>query len=140
MRDFFQNLNYKFSGFMRGRYGRDKLYNIFSIAAVILIILSFIPPLRFLIYIALAVLIFSLYRTLSRNLSARQKELETYERIEHAVTGKFRLWKNMWKYRGTHKYVKCPDCKTYIRIRKPPKGKTIRISCPKCGNSIEKRT
>ena len=140
MRNFFENLSYRLSGFMRGRYGRDKLYNVFCIVALVMIILSFIRPLHFFIYLALAVLIFTIYRALSKNIQARQKELEVYERIEHAVTGRVRILRDQWKYRDTHLYVKCPSCKTYIRIKKPPKGKTIRINCPKCGNTIEKRT
>jgi len=140
MRDFFQNLGYKISVFMQGRYGRDKLYNVLSITAVIFIILSFFPPLRFFIYIALAILIWSLYRTLSKNISARRRELEAFERVGHAITGKFSILRKKWKYRDTHIYVKCPHCKTYIRLRKPPKGKTIRINCPRCKNTFEKRT
>ena len=140
MRNFFENLSYKLSVFMEGRYGRDRLYNVLSIAALVFLILSFIPPLRFFVYIALAIIIWSLFRVLSKNIPARRKELEVFEKAFHSVTGQVKLLKRKWADRNTHIYVKCPNCKTYIRLRKPPKGKTISITCPKCHNRVEKRT
>lgn len=140
MRNFFENLSYKLSVFMEGRYGRDRLYNFLSIAALVFLILSFIPPIRFFVYIALAVIIWSMFRVLSRNLPARRKELETYEKVFGSVSGNVKMLKRRWTERDTHLYIKCPNCKTYIRIKKPPKGKTISVTCPKCQNRTEKRT
>ena len=140
MRNFFENLGYKISVFMEGRYGRDKLYSVLSIVAVVCLILSFIPPLRFFVYIALAVIIWSLFRALSKNIPARRKELEVFEKAVHSVTSNVKLLKRRWEDRNTHIYVKCSNCKTYIRVKKPPKGKTISITCPKCHNKTEKRT
>ena len=140
MRDFFQNLSYKIQVFMQGRYGRDELSGALSIAAIVFLILAFIRPLRFCVYIAIIILIWSLYRSYSKNRAAREKELNTYLRIKNTVVSKFRLLKNMWRDRNTHIYVKCPNCKSYIRLKKPPKGKNIRINCPKCQNSFTKTT
>lgn len=140
MRNFFENLSYKLSVFMEGRYGRDRLYNFLSIAALVFLILSFIPPIRFFVYIALAVIIWSMFRVLSRNLPARRKELEAYEKVFGSVSGNVKMLKRRWTERDTHLYIKCPNCKTYIRIKKPPKGKAISVTCPKCQNRTEKRT
>ncbi|MCF0228898.1 MAG: hypothetical protein HUJ76_04290 [Parasporobacterium sp.] len=140
MRNFFENLSYKFQGLMRDRYGVDQLSKTLNIAALVFIILSLFGPLGFFRYIALAVLIWSLVRSFSKNKAARVRELEAYLRITKSVTDKFNLVKRMIKERNTHLYCKCPNCKAMVRISKPPKGKTIRINCPKCKNSFEKRT
>ena len=140
MRNFFQDLSYKFQVFMQGRYGRDELSGALSITALVFLILAFIRPLRFFVYIAIIILIFSLYRSFSRNHAARIKELNTYLKIKNTVVSKFKLVKGMWRDRNTHIYVKCPSCKQYIRLKKPPKGKNIRITCPKCQNSFTKNT
>ena len=140
MRNFFNDLSYKFSVFMQGRYGRDELSRATTIAAIVFLILSLFRPLHFFVYIALAVLIWSVYRSFSKNRAARERELNAYYKAKNAVTGKFKLLRGMWRDRNTHIYVKCPNCKTYVRISRPPRGKRIRITCPKCRNTIEKNT
>ena len=125
---------------MQNRYGRDELSLAMSIAALVFVILALFRPLRFFIYIALAVLIWSLFRSMSKNRPARMKELDFYLKCKNSVISKFKLIKNMIKDRNTHSYVRCPSCKTYIRISKPRKGIRIMITCPKCANQFEKRT
>lgn len=140
MRRWMEDFSYKMANFMQGRYGRDPLTRVLNVIVVILLVLSIIFPLRFLWYIGLAILIYSIYRMFSRNHAARVKELNVWLKIKDTVIGKCKLVKGMWKDRETHIYVKCPNCKTYIRLRKPPKGKNILINCPKCRNSFEKHT
>jgi len=140
MRNFFSDLSYKISVFMQGRYGRDELSRTTTIAAIVCLVLSIFRPLHFFVYIALAILIWSIYRSFSKNRTARERELEAYRKIKDTIANKFKLIKGMWRDRNTHIYVKCPNCKTYVRISKPPKGKRIRITCPKCRNTIEKNT
>jgi len=140
MRNFFSDLSYKFSVFMQGSYGRDELSRAITIAAIGGVVLSTFRPLHFFVYIALAILIWSAYRSFSKNRTARERELEAYRKIKDTIVNKFKLIKSMWRDRNTHIYVKCPNCRTYVRISKPPKGKRIRITCPKCRNTIEKNT
>lgn len=140
MRRFFDNLSYKMSAFMQGRYGKDELNSTLTGATIVFLILSLIRPLRFFWFIALAAIIVLIFRTCSRNHSKRAQELDTYLKIKNTVVAKFKLYKNMFNDRKTHKYIKCPNCKAMVRIPKPPKGKNIRITCPKCKNSFEKRT
>lgn len=140
MRRWLDDLSYKLQNFMQGRYGRDELNRAITIAAIVCLILSIIRPLHFFVYIALAILIWSIFRSLSRNHAAREKELNAYLNIKNTVVSKFKLVKGMIRDRNTHIYAKCPNCKTYVRISKPPKGKRIRITCPKCRNSFEKNT
>ncbi|MBQ9030363.1 MAG: hypothetical protein IJ106_02760 [Parasporobacterium sp.] len=140
MRRWLEDLSYKMQTFMQGRYGRDELTRVLIGAAFVFLILSLFRPLGFFSYIALAILIWDLFRTFSKNHAGRQKERDAYLKIKNTVTGKFRLLKGMWRDRNTHIYVKCPNCRTMIRLAKPPKGKHIMITCPKCRNSFEKHT
>ena len=140
MRNFFQDLSYKLQTFMQGRYGRDELSGVLSIAAIVFLILSLFSPLRFFWYIAVAVIIWSLFRSLSRNRAGREKELNAYLKIKKTIVSKFKLIRGMWRDRNTHVYIKCPGCKSYIRMKKPPKGRNIQITCPKCHNTFIKNT
>jgi hypothetical protein len=140
MRKWFSNLGYKISGFMQGRYGYDELSRFLSIAGIIIMFVSCIPYLHLLYFPGLAMLVWSWYRIFSRNIYKRQMERSRYLDIRDKTVQKFRMRKSMWRDRKTHKYYKCPGCKTFVRITKPGKGKRIMVTCPKCRRSFEKRT
>lgn len=140
MKRFFAQLGYKFNGFMQGRYGYDELSRCLSITGLLTMIVSGLPYIHFLYIIAFAMLIWAWFRTLSRNIYKRQIERNKYLMVKNKLTQKFRLYKRIWKERKTHKYYKCPGCKTTVRIVKPEKGRTITITCPKCRQSFKKRT
>lgn len=125
---------------MQGRYGYDELSRFLSITGLILMLLFFLLRINILYLIALALVIWSCFRSFSRNIYKRQAERYKYLNLRNKVLQKFRFYKNIWRDRKTHKYYKCPVCKSVVRITKPGKGKTIKIRCPKCGNNFEKRT
>ena len=127
MRNFLQRLAYKMQQFMYGRYGMDELGRFLNIAAIVVLIISILPGLRFLYYIAFILMIFVLYRCYSKNISKRAKERQ-----------KFLSIKNMWYTRKTHRYFKCKSCKAVLKVPKH-KGK-IEITCPKCRKKIIKKT
>jgi DNA-directed RNA polymerase subunit RPC12/RpoP len=140
MKKWLENFKYSLQRFMQGRYGYDELSWFFSIAGLILLLLSALPYLSILYFIAIALLIWSWFRAFSKNVYKRQIERSKYLNIKNKVTQKFRLCKNVWHERKTHKYYKCPHCKAVVRVIKPEKGRTINIHCPKCGNSFNKKT
>jgi hypothetical protein len=140
MRKWFSTLGYKMSAFMQGRYGYDELSRFMFIIALILMILSRFPHLHLLYIPGFVLLMWSWVRTTSRNIYKRQTERNRYLSIKNKFTGKFRLLKGRWRDRKTHRYYKCPSCKAMVRIVKPPKGKRIMVTCPKCRHSFEKRT
>jgi len=140
MKKFFSQLGYKFNGFMQGRYGYDELSRLLALSGCIIILLSTIPPIRFLYIIGFVMLVWSWFRTLSRNIYKRQLERNKYLSIKNKLLQKIRLYKRIWKERKSHKYYKCPGCKTMVRIIKPGKGKNITITCPKCKERFKKRT
>ena len=135
-----QRFNYDLQRHMQGRYGFDEFSRFLSIAALVLVLLFSFLHFTLLYLIAFALLIWAWVRSFSRNIYKRQVERNKYLDMRNKAMQKFRLYKNMWRDRKTHKYYKCPDCKAVVRIAKPGKGKKIKICCPKCGNNFEKRT
>jgi hypothetical protein len=140
MKKWFSNLGYKLSGFMQGRYGYDELSRFLTITGLVMMIISSFSYLHFLYFISVALLVWSWVRTFSRNIYKRQMERSKYLRIRNKLMQRFRLKKRIWQERKTHRYYKCPNCKSMVRITKPGRGKKIMITCPKCRQSFEKRT
>ena len=151
MKQFFQNIGYKLQRAMQGRYGTDELNRALSIGSIGLFILSLIlarvtqtedgsasVAASILYYIALAGIIFYCIRTYSKKLEKRRAERTAYLNLVNRVKNFFNLQKRKWTERKTHVYFKCPKCKKQLRV---PKGKgNLRITCPGCGEVIEKRT
>lgn len=131
----------RFMRFMYGRYGMDE-FNFFLLvfAMVVLIIAIFVPVPASLIIrlIALVATAFAVFRALSKNRYARNKELKAYNKIRFAITGVFKRIKIRFSQRKTHRFYRCPECKTTVRV---PKGRgKIKISCPKCGNAFIRKS
>ena len=122
--------------FMYGRYGVDQFGNFLFISYIILFVISlFVPFVSFLCY---AVIIYSLYRMFSKQIYKRNMENEWFLAKTSGIRKLFNRQENKWKYRKTHKYLKCPHCHQYLRV---PKGKgDITITCPTCHQQFDKRT
>lgn len=130
----------KLQKFMYGRNGTDRLSRFTSIMAVVFLLLSMIiRGMREVFFVlALAALIFTYYRTFSKNLAARRKENNDFINFGFRVKEKFRLRRDMWSQRKEFRFFKCPSCGAMLRV---PRGKgKIRIVCKKCGTAFEKRT
>ena len=141
MKNWLSNLRYRLQRFMQGRYGvPDELSRFLLFAEWVLIILACLfRPLRFLMIAALALMGYSLFRTFSRNIPKRQTERAKYLRFRSAIRSQFRLWKNQWRDRKTHRYYRCPHCKAVARIPKPTRHGTITITCPKCAMRFDRK-
>ncbi len=139
-RGFLSRAGYGFQRFMIGRHGIDEFYVFINIIITVLLILLLITRNRILSFFILLMLCYNLFRSLSKNGYKRQHELDAYLKVKVKVTSFFRHLKNIWRDRKTHLYYSCPSCKTWVRVPKPPKGKKINITCPKCGNSFIKKT
>lgn len=125
-----------FRNFMYGRYGIDQLGNCLFVLYLISAILSLVfPPLIILSYL---LIIYSLFRMFSKQYYKRRAENELYLKKTAGIRKTINRQKNKWKYRKTHKYLKCPHCHQYLRV---PKGKgNITITCPTCHQQFDKRT
>ena len=138
MKSWFKNIGYKMQAWMQGRYGLDELNTALAVVSLGLLLLSNIPGLGFLYILSMALLIWSMVRCYSRKLDKRRSERAAYLRFTGRIKGWFVLQKRRITDHKTYRYYRCPMCRTIARV---PAGKgRIRISCPCCTNSFEKKT
>ena len=120
----------KFQQFMMGRYGGDK-FNLFLLILALVFSLAsraFWP----LMVLAYALLAYGLFRMLSKNRAARQRELFAFLKVWGPVENWFKFQATRWKQRKIYKYFRCPRCKQRLRA---PRGRgKIQVTCQKCGN------
>ncbi len=136
MKDFFENGRRRMREFMTGRYGTDEFSRFLLIAALVLLFLSLFSRLGILYYVALACLIYTFYRTLSRNYGKRRAENESFLRRTSGIRKKLRVQKRRFDERKEYRYFKCPSCGQDVRV---PRGKGhIRITCPKCRTQFDR--
>lgn len=121
--------------FMYGRYGADQLYTFLVVITLILTIAKFFTDSIILSVVICLLWGWILFRMLSRNIYARQRENNFYLKIKNGIVGFFSLRKRKWKDRKTHVYKKCPHCKATLRLPKK-KGKHG-VNCPKCKEHFE---
>lgn len=145
MNNFFSKL----ANFMQGRYGNDNLnialgvvWLIINIINTVFIRIFWVNVIIHLILILIFALI--LFRTLSRNISKRTRENETFlyyynrtkpfrDKIKpffQKVVAWFNLQSRKIKDRKTHRYIKCPYCKATIRV--PFRKGKHSVNCPRC--------
>lgn len=135
----FQNLKMKFFQFMQGRYGGNDGLNIglMAIYLVLAILKTFIRNsfVEWIIYVlSMAVLIYSVFRMLSRNIPARQAENARFMRFWYKIKPKLVLVKDRVKDIKTKRYRTCPHCKNVLRL--PYKRGKHNVRCPKCGKDF----
>ena len=129
-----RNLGAKFRAglfrFMSGRYGTDRLNTVILCVGVAASILSaFLQHLligRIAWVLSYALMIWAIFRSLSRNINKRYQE-----------NRRFLLMLDRIKDRK-NRYVLCPRCRQTVRVPRH-KGK-IAITCPKCKERFQRRT
>ena len=124
--------------FMQGRYGTDDFYKFLFWVALIGIVINWLFKSQLLSFAVTLILVYAMYRVLSKNHSARYAENQRYLQ----ATAKIRYWfdqqKKLMEERKYHHIYTCPKCRQKIRI---PKGKgKIMIRCPKCHHEFQKRS
>lgn len=129
---FFNNLNDKMMNFMVGRNGVDKLARWCLGGAVVLTIVNMIVPNIFLMLLSYLLLFYCLFRTFSKNVSARQAENEKFENLFSRTKSKTTSAKTKFEHRKTTVYFKCEECGQSLSV---PKGKgKLKVTCPKCSH------
>jgi len=128
----------KLMRFMTGRYGMDHLSRFLSYVSLALIVLNLFFRTTVLWILAIAALVWTYVRILSRNHEKRRRENERYLQMKYKLTGGVRDWIDRQKQRRDYVFFRCPDCHAMLRV---PRGKgKIRITCRKCGNAFERKT
>ncbi len=128
----------KMQQFTAGRYGSDRFTLFLTILGLVSASLGNFKYLRFLYFVGVAMIIFGLFRSLSKNYEARRKELNWYLVWSEKPKAQIKLLMNKIRDRKTHRYFKCKECKTVLRV---PRGRgKIEITCPKCRKKTIKKT
>ena len=129
-RQFTAKLSSGLRSFMAGRYGTDRLNMVIlcaGLAASILSSLVRVTPLNLVFWLlSYGLMIWAIFRTLSRNTYKRYQEnrkfLQIFDRLKDRQ----------------HRYFDCPKCRQMVRV---PRGKgKISITCPRCREKFIKKT
>ena len=123
--------------FMYGRYGSDQLNMFLLIVYLAALLLSGLPGLGILEFIALVLMVWSLFRMLSRNFLARRAENARFLKLVGPVVRWCRLRRTIYRDKE-HRYFKCPGCGQHLRV---PRGKgKITVNCRSCGASFQEKS
>ena len=124
--------------FMQGRYGTDDFYKFLFWVALIGIVINWFFKSQLLSFAVTLILVYAMYRVLSKNHSARYAENQRYLQATAKIHYWFDQQKKLMEERKYHHIYTCPKCRQKIRI---PKGKgKIMIRCPKCHHEFQKRS
>ena len=123
--------------FMYGRYGNDSLNLFFIVLYLSLYLLFALTHFELFYWISLVLVFVSLFRLLSRNIPARQKENAQFMRLAGPVIQWYRFQRTMRRDKD-HRYFKCPNCGQQLRV---PLGKgKITVTCRSCGASFQENS
>ena len=116
--------------FMAGRYGTDKLnMAILSVGLAVSLLSVFFrhPPVNLLLVVlSYGLMIWAIFRTLSRNTYKRYQENRKFLQIVGRLKDR------------NNRYFDCPKCHQMVRV---PRGKgKISITCPRCKEKFVRKT
>ena len=123
--------------FMYGRYGNDQL-NVFLIGTYLVLYLLFLlTRFEILYWVCCVLIVFSLFRLLSRNLPRRREENARFLKLAGPTIQWLRLRRTIARDKE-HRYFKCPNCGQQLRV---PRGKwKITVTCRGCGASFQEKS
>lgn len=123
--------------FFYGRRGMDQLGFALLIASLILSLLSSILRIGILSLLSMAAWIYALYRMLSKNISAREKENQWFLSKYTPVASSVKQARVRFKNRKIYLYYRCPNCKAWLRLPRNIGEKTV--TCGKCQSTFKKK-
>ena len=128
----------KLRRFMYGRYGSDTLNLALLIAGLVIAFIAQLVRFWPLTLISYALYIYAIFRMMSRNVQARQKEYYSFLKVWTPVQKWFRIRKTAFRERKQYKYFKCPNCHQQLRA---PRGRgKILVTCQRCHKQFNQKT
>ncbi len=128
----------KLRDFMIGRYGNDSLGHFLMGVSLVSLLLSSVFRSLLLRWIAWGLLIWEIYRFVSRDVGKRSQENTMFYALKNKFTADARQKKTEWAQRNEYRYFRCPNCGQKLRV---PTGRgKISITCPKCQNEFIKKS
>ncbi len=120
--------------FFYGRNGVDPLGKfsmvIYLMVAIVNVFVRNLSSRYLLMTVQWIILAFILFRILSRNIYARQRENQVFERVFQKFKSPLKLLGDRIKNIKTKRYRTCPNCKAVSRL--PIKRGKHFVKCPKC--------
>ncbi len=125
--------------FFAGRYGIDGygrfLLVVYIIVAIVNVFVKNVTATKIIFAVQWLLLIYIIFRILSRNIYARQKENAAYNKLFYKVQPKFKNFVSRIKDLGIKRYRKCPNCKAVMRL--PIKRGKHTVKCVSCGQQFK---
>jgi len=123
--------------FMYGRYGNDTLNNFLLVLFLVLYVLYAITSFYLFNLLSTVVLVWEVFRMLSRNLAKRRAENAKFNELAAPVIKWWRLRRTIRRDKD-HVYFKCPSCAQQLRV---PRGKgKITVTCRSCGAVFQEKS
>ncbi len=131
---------------MYGRYGNDHLNMAIMLASLAVgVFAMFVGGLVDLVLTLVQFMLLGLWvmRAFSRNISKRREENMAFLRFWTKFKKRFNNFSGVTSFFARlkdreHKYFKCPNCKSRLRV---PRGRgMITISCPRCKTKFDKKS
>jgi LSD1 subclass zinc finger protein len=130
-----QGLKNKLSVFMQGRYGMDALYKALLFLLVVLLVLNLIIASPVPYFLSLACFFIMLWRVFSKNRVKRAEENKKYLALREKARKSLLQLRSRFRDRNTHRYRKCPGCRTTLRLQK--KIGQNHVKCPVCSREFD---
>ena len=121
--------------FFAGRYGADTIYYFLFVESLICLVLGAVFRSLLLNGISLLLLLYALWRAMSRNVWKRQRENLRFRRFLGRLRAPFSRAIARVRYRKTHVFRRCPSCKNHLRLPKKKGQHTVR--CPRCNRLFD---
>ena len=125
----------RFQRFMADRNGIDRLCRFMFIVYMVFVIMNIFANSLVIYILSLLLMAFTVFRIFSRNLWKRQRENLFYIRESERVKSFLLRQRNRFRDRKTHKYVKCGNCKSHLRVKRVKGEHTVR--CPRCHSTFK---
>lgn len=124
------NFREKISRWMYGRYGFDKLSYALFIAYCVVVGVNIFVGSGILYAVSMAIIAYVFFRLISKNPTRRRMENEVFEKYYNKIKPVLMLEKRRIVEIRTHRFRKCPNCKTVMRLKRQTGQHTV--VCPRC--------